>query len=154
MTRKGARVFGAECTCVCVDVCAAQSVTGSGKTLAYALPLLSRLDAGAAATALKAAVKAATEAAGGAEASKTALAAAALPPAAPQALIVTPTRELAVQVCAVVAALAAGGGAKRKAAPLRVERLVGLPTEGMTVNTPAREKHTHTEAHRRNVALH
>lgn len=81
-----------------------QSVTGSGKTLAYAVALLSRLDAAALA---KSGPRA---------------------PPALQALVLVPTRELAVQVASMLTALAGPPSAKRKAAPLRIQRLVGLPT--------------------------
>ena len=79
-------------------------MTGSGKTLAYAVALLSRLDAAALA---KSGPRA---------------------PPALQALVLVPTRELAVQVASVLNALAGPPSAKRKAAPLRIQRLVGLPT--------------------------
>ena len=82
-------------------------MTGSGKTLAYAAAVLSRLDVAALGRTGRGA------------------------PPATQALVVVPTRELAVQVAAVLTALAGPPSAKRKAAPLRISRLVGLATAEM-----------------------
>lgn len=75
--------------------CLIHSETGSGKTLAYLLPIFSRLDA------------------------KTA------PIAKLRAIIVTPTRELSLQVASVAEKLAAVGNKKDPSRTVRVVRVVG-----------------------------